>query len=51
MSSAEAARKLLLGDGTTPLKLEYFGIEGVAEQVRIALSVAGGGKGQVHIPP
>ena len=40
MSSAEAARKLLLGDGTTPLKLEYFGIEGVAEQVRIALSVA-----------
>eukprot|EP00578_Thalassiosira_sp_NH16_P002936 CAMPEP_0181138002 /NCGR_PEP_ID=MMETSP1071-20121207/34009_1 /TAXON_ID=35127 /ORGANISM="Thalassiosira sp., Strain NH16" /LENGTH=240 /DNA_ID=CAMNT_0023224799 /DNA_START=77 /DNA_END=799 /DNA_ORIENTATION=- len=40
MSSTEAARKLLLGDGTTPLKLEYFAIEGVAEQVRIALAIA-----------
>lgn len=39
--SAEAARKLLLGDGSTPLKLEYFNIEGAAEPVRIALSVAG----------
>ncbi|KAL7533637.1 hypothetical protein ACHAWF_004566 [Thalassiosira exigua] len=39
--SSEAARKLLIGDGKTPLKLEYFAIEGVAEQVRIALSVAG----------
>eukprot|EP00584_Thalassiosira_punctigera_P010567 CAMPEP_0172533224 /NCGR_PEP_ID=MMETSP1067-20121228/6006_1 /TAXON_ID=265564 ORGANISM="Thalassiosira punctigera, Strain Tpunct2005C2" /NCGR_SAMPLE_ID=MMETSP1067 /ASSEMBLY_ACC=CAM_ASM_000444 /LENGTH=235 /DNA_ID=CAMNT_0013317841 /DNA_START=124 /DNA_END=831 /DNA_ORIENTATION=+ len=33
----EAARKLLTG--TTPLKLEYFDIQGVAEPVRIALSV------------
>lgn len=40
MNSSEAARKLLTGDGSTPLKLEYFSIEGVAEQVRIALSVA-----------
>ena len=40
MSSSEAARKLLLGDGTTKPKLEYFNIEGVAEQVRIALSIA-----------
>ena len=39
-SSSEAARKLLVGDGTTPLKLEYFAIEGVAEPVRIALSIA-----------
>lgn len=38
-SSTDAARALLLGDGTTPLKLEYFAIEGAAEQVRIALSV------------
>jgi len=38
MSSSEAARKLLIGD--KPLKLEYFAIEGVAEQVRIALAVA-----------
>ena len=34
------ARNLLLTGGTTPLKLEYFAIEGVAEQVRIALTVA-----------
>jgi len=39
--SSEAARKILIGDGATPLKLEYFAIEGAAEQVRIALSVAG----------
>mmetsp|Transcript_12850 Transcript_12850/g.23096 ORF Transcript_12850/g.23096 Transcript_12850/m.23096 type:complete len:241 (-) Transcript_12850:175-897(-) len=38
--SIEAARELLIGNGTTPLKLEYFAIEGVAEPVRIALSVA-----------
>lgn len=39
--SIEAARKLLIGgDGAVPLKLEYFAIEGVAEQIRIALSVA-----------
>jgi glutathione S-transferase len=37
-SSSEAARKLLIGD--KQLKLEYFAIEGAAEQVRIALSVA-----------
>lgn len=30
----------LLTSGAKPLKLEYFDIEGVAEQVRIALSVA-----------
>lgn len=30
----------LLTSGANPLKLEYFDIEGVAEQVRIALSVA-----------
>lgn len=40
MSSSEAARKLLLGDGTNKPKLEYFNIEGVAEQVRIALTIA-----------
>lgn len=40
MSSSEAARALLVGDGTKKAKLEYFAIEGVAEQVRIALSVA-----------
>ena len=40
MTSSDAARALLIGDGSTPLKLEYFAIEGVAEQVRIALSVA-----------
>lgn len=39
--SAEAARQLLLGDGSTPLKFEYFNIEGAGEPVRIALSVAG----------
>lgn len=38
--SIEAARALLVGDGTSRAKLEYFAIEGVAEQVRIALSVA-----------
>ncbi|KAL7425770.1 hypothetical protein ACHAXH_000123 [Discostella pseudostelligera] len=35
------ARALLLGDGTTRPKLEFFKIESVAELVRIALSVAG----------
>ena len=40
MTSSDAARALLIGDGSAPLKLEYFAIEGVAEQVRIALSVA-----------
>mmetsp|Transcript_4352 Transcript_4352/g.9689 ORF Transcript_4352/g.9689 Transcript_4352/m.9689 type:complete len:244 (-) Transcript_4352:123-854(-) len=39
-SNIDQARKLLIGDGITPLKLEYFAIEGVAEQVRIALAVA-----------
>ncbi len=39
-SNIDEARKLLIGDGSTPLKLEYFAIEGVAEQVRIALAVA-----------
>ena len=38
-SSSDQARALLIGD--SPLKLEYFAIEGVVEQVRIALSVAG----------
>ena len=38
--SAEAARNLLIGEDGTVSKLEYFDIEGVAEQVRIALSVA-----------
>lgn len=38
--SIEAARKILIGDGANALKLEYFAIEGVAEPVRIALSVA-----------
>lgn len=41
MSSSDAARKLLTGDGATPLQLHYFAIEGVAEQVRIALAIAG----------
>ena len=36
--SIEAARKILIGD--KPLKLEYFAIEGVAEQIRIALACA-----------
>ncbi|KAL3826285.1 hypothetical protein ACHAXA_004603 [Cyclostephanos tholiformis] len=41
-SSANAARDLLIGPDGSPLpKLLYFGIEGVAEQVRIALHVAG----------
>ena len=41
-SSTNAARDLLIGpDGTSAkAKLLYFGIEGVAEQVRIALSIA-----------
>ncbi len=39
-TSCEAARALLIGDGSKPLKLEYFAIEGVAEQVRIALFIA-----------
>mmetsp|Transcript_16050 Transcript_16050/g.34712 ORF Transcript_16050/g.34712 Transcript_16050/m.34712 type:complete len:243 (-) Transcript_16050:206-934(-) len=51
MSSSEAARNLLTGNGgTTPLKLEYFAIEGVAEQIRIALSVAGVPFDDVRIP-
>ena len=37
---SNAARDLLMGDGSSKLTLEYFAIEGVAEQVRIALSVA-----------
>jgi len=41
MTSSNAARELLIGDGSSHPKLEYFSIEGVAEQVRIALSVAG----------
>ena len=40
MSPQVEARKLLIGDGSTPLKLEYFDIEGVAEPVRIALFLA-----------
>ena len=40
-TSIQEARTLLLGDGSVRPKLEYFAIEGVAEQVRIALSVAG----------
>ncbi|KAL7467534.1 hypothetical protein ACHAXS_007779 [Conticribra weissflogii] len=36
----DQARNLLIGDGTTPLKLEYFPMEGLAERVRIALAVA-----------
>ena len=35
------ARSLLLGDGTTRPKLVFFKIEGVAEPVRIALTLAG----------
>mmetsp|Transcript_6392 Transcript_6392/g.14747 ORF Transcript_6392/g.14747 Transcript_6392/m.14747 type:complete len:234 (-) Transcript_6392:540-1241(-) len=35
-----SARKLLIGDDGAVCKLEYFDIEGVAEQVRIAFSVA-----------
>jgi len=38
MSSAEEARKILLGD--EPLKLHYFPIAGAAEPVRIALHCA-----------
>lgn len=38
--STEAARNLLIGDGSAPLKVMYFAIEGVAEQVRVALAVA-----------
>ncbi|KAL9185794.1 hypothetical protein ACHAXT_003571 [Thalassiosira profunda] len=41
MSQSAAARALLLGDGSKPPKLEYFAIEGAAEPVRIALSIAG----------
>lgn len=49
-SSIQEARQLLLGDGTTPLKLHYFNIEGVAEQVRIALSLANVPFDDIHIP-
>jgi len=38
--NSEAARQLLLGDGSSRPKLEYFDIQGVAEQVRIALACA-----------
>jgi len=48
--SSESARQLLIGDGKAPLKLEYFAIEGVAEQVRIALTVAGISFDDVGIP-
>lgn len=41
------ARSLLTG--STPVKIEYFPIEGVAEQVRIALAVAGIPFDDVHI--
>jgi glutathione S-transferase len=37
--------------GSTPVKLEYFPIEGVAEQVRIALAVADIPFDDVRIPP
>lgn len=43
------ARSLLMG--STPVKLEYFPIEGVAEQVRIALAVADIPFDDVRIPP
>jgi glutathione S-transferase len=39
--SIKEARALLLGDGTTRPRLEFFKIESVAEPVRIALSVSG----------
>ena len=42
------ARALLTG--STPVKLEYFSIEGVAEPVRIALSIAGIPFDDVRIP-
>ncbi len=49
-TSTQEARALLLGDSTTRPKLEYFAIEGVAEQVRIALSVAGIPFDDISIP-
>jgi glutathione S-transferase len=49
-TAVQEARALLLGDGATRPKLEYFAIEGVAEQVRIALSVAGIPFDDVGIP-
>jgi hypothetical protein len=49
-STSNAARALLLGDGTTRPKLEYFAIEGAAEPVRIALSVVGIPFDDVTIP-
>lgn len=49
-TSIQEARALLLGDGPTRPKLAYFAIEGVAEQVRIALSVAGIPFDDVAIP-
>jgi len=48
--SSESARQLLIGNGKAPLKLEYFAIEGVAEQVRITLTVAGIPFDDVGIP-
>jgi hypothetical protein len=42
------ARSLLTG--STPVKIEYFDIEGVAEQVRIALAVANIKFDDVRIP-
>lgn len=49
-SSPNAARALLIGDGTTRPKLEYFAIEGVAEQIRMALSIVGIPFDNVTIP-
>jgi len=49
-STSNTARALLLGDGTTRPKLEYFAIEGAAEPVRIALSVVGISFDDVTIP-
>lgn len=46
---SEAARNLLIGDGATPLKLEYFAFMGAAEQVRIALSITDVPFDDVHV--